>query len=83
MEMDKIFSILRPIIEDWNEHNYFKIAIAPAGEVWDYIKVSPVNTGSTAHIPGPVLRDIALLSEVYGFDMGIHANSNVPYLAIQ
>lgn len=75
----KIFDILAPIITGWNKDNYFKLAIV---QEEDSITISPIEGGPAAHIPGPVLRDIALLSEVYGFCLGIHARNNVPYILI-
>lgn len=75
----KIFDIIAPIVNDWNKNNYWKVA---AVQEEDSITISPIEGGPAAHIPGPVLRDIALLSEVYGFCMSIHSRNNVPYILI-
>ena len=75
----KIFDIIAPIVNDWNKDNYFKLAVVQEEES---ITISPIIDSPAAHLPGPVLRDIALLSEVYGFCMSIHSRNNVPYILI-
>lgn len=77
--MEKIYNLLRPIIEDWNEHTYYsKLALVLDD---DLLTISPVDT---AHpfFPGSVLTRICMLAEVYGFCFTLHARNNAPYITI-
>lgn len=77
--MAKIFDLIAPIVTEWNKHNYFKMSAVQDEEM---IIISPVNADRTAHLPGSVVSDIAMLAAVYGFTFGIHASNNAPYILI-
>lgn len=73
-----IFDLLRPMIEDWNAHNSNKVALVLDD---DLLTISPVNT-ARPYLPGVVVTNVALLSEVYGFCFTLHARNNAPYITI-